>query len=89
MNALLTFLLGLFLGWAFTRRRWIKVERQKSKSAMNDEIDLRATPDNYLSEVELMRKRYIEAKWQERLDWANKNQNCLEYLKNIPEEVKE
>ena len=40
---------------------------------MNDEIDLRATPDNYLSEVQLMKKRYIEAQWKERVDLANKN----------------
>mgnify|MGYP001224600412 CR=1 FL=1 len=72
MIALITFLVGLFFGWAFTRQRWTKVERQRAKSEMNDEIDLRATPDKYLSEVELMKKRYIEAKWQETVDWANK-----------------
>ena len=73
MIAFITFLLGLFFGWAATRLRWIKAEHLKAKSEMNDEIDLRATPDNYLSEVQLMKKRYIEAKWQERLDLANKN----------------
>ena len=72
MIALITFLLGLFIGWAVTRRKWIKVEHQKAKSEMNEEIDLRATPDNYLSEVQLMKKRYIEAQWKERVDCANK-----------------
>ena len=72
MIALITFLFGLFIGWAVTRRRWIKVERQRNKNEMNEEIDLRATPDNYLSETQLMKKRYIEAKWQERVDLANK-----------------
>tara|TARA_Y100001968_G_C19148126_1_gene614808 strand:+ start:405 stop:668 length:264 start_codon:yes stop_codon:yes gene_type:complete len=73
MIGLIIFLLGLFLGWAATKLRLRRVEIERARSEMNDEIDLRATPDNYLSEVQLMKKRYIEAKWQERLELANKN----------------
>ena len=73
MIGLISFFLGLFIGWAITRHRWMQVERKRVKSEMNDEIDLRATPDGYLSDAELMKKRYIEAKWQERVDWANRN----------------
>tara|TARA_Y100001968_G_scaffold331330_1_gene385680 strand:- start:1554 stop:1796 length:243 start_codon:yes stop_codon:yes gene_type:complete len=72
MIAVITFFIGLCFGWAVTRRRWIEVDRCRVKSELNDEIDLRATPDNYLSTVQLTRKRYIEAKWQERVDLANK-----------------
>tara|TARA_B100000700_G_C14265431_1_gene499038 strand:+ start:131 stop:394 length:264 start_codon:yes stop_codon:yes gene_type:complete len=87
MIAFIIFLLGVLVGWALTRRRWITVERQKAKSEMNNEIDLRATPDNYLSEVQRMKKRYIEAKWQERVDWANKNR--LTDSKFAPEHQKD
>tara|TARA_Y100001968_G_C18977938_1_gene535385 strand:- start:121 stop:384 length:264 start_codon:yes stop_codon:yes gene_type:complete len=87
MIAFIIFLLGVLVGWALTRRRWITVERQKAKSEMNNEIDLRATPDNYLSEVQRMKKRYIEAKWQERVDWANKNR--LTDSKSVTEHKKD
>ena len=72
MIPLITFFLGLFIGWALTRLRLARVEHQRAKNEMNDEIDLRATPDNYLSKVQLMKKRYIEAKWKERVEFINK-----------------
>ena len=73
MILLTIFLLGFLVGCALTRFRWISFENKRAKSEMNDEIDLRATPDNYLSKVQLMKKHYIEAKWQERVELANKN----------------
>ena len=39
------------------------MEKQKAKRKFSEEIELRATPDTYLSEFDLIRKRYYEAKF--------------------------
>ena len=72
MIALISFTLGFIFGLALSQRRWKKVEDQRAKNKMCEEIDLRATPDNYLSKVQLMKKQYIEAKWQESVKLINK-----------------
>ncbi|WP_320667418.1 hypothetical protein [Prochlorococcus sp. MIT 1307] len=65
MFAIITFLIGLFLGWVLTCRRWNKVEKQIEKERRNEESRLRRTPDKELSQVDLLRKRCLEAEFKE------------------------
>ena len=64
MVPLIAFCLGLSVGWVFAIRRQSHVEKQKENRQFSDEIELRATPDSYLSEFDLLRKRYYEAKFR-------------------------
>ena len=64
MISTITFFLGLSIGWFFTVKRQAQVEKQKEKRKFSEEIELRATPDTYLSEFDLLRKRYYEAKFK-------------------------
>ena len=64
MVAIITFSFGLGIGWVLALRYQAQIERQKEKRKFSDEIELRATPDNYLSEFDLIRKRYYEAKFK-------------------------
>ena len=60
----ITFFIGLGVGWFFAFRRQAYIEKQKEKRKFSEEIELRATPDSYLSEFDLQRKRYYEAKFK-------------------------
>ena len=71
MFAITFFIIGLFIGITFAQLRQRKAHRQKERSKFNDETDLKATPDEYLSEVQLLRKRYLEAKWKEMIKNTN------------------
>ena len=64
MTSLITFFFGLSVGWLWALRRQSQVEKQKEKRKFSEEIELRATPDTYLSEFDLIRKRYYEAKFK-------------------------
>ena len=64
MISLITFIFGLGIGWFLFLSRQAQIEKQKEKRKFSDEIELRATPDTYLSEFDLIRKRYYEAKFQ-------------------------
>ncbi len=64
MTLLTTFILGLFFGYFLTSLTQKQFEKQKEKRKFSDEIELRATPDTYLSEFDILRKRYYEAKFQ-------------------------
>ena len=65
MLAILTFLIGLFLGWFLTCRRWSKVEKQIEQERRNEESRLRRTPNDELSEVDQLRKLVLEAEFKE------------------------
>ena len=60
----ITFFIGLGVGWFFAFRRQAYIEKQKEKRKFSEEIELRATPDTYLSEFDLTRKRYYDAKFK-------------------------
>ncbi len=62
MTAIITFLIGLFIGWALTIRRWNKVDQQRENKKKEEDSRLRYTPDEKLSEVDLLGKRYLQAK---------------------------
>ena len=62
MVLIIIFLLGLILGISFTRLIWRKSEIKRERNIFSDETDLKATPDGYLSEVDLLKKRYLEAR---------------------------
>ena len=64
MISTLTFILGLGIGWFFAFQRQGQIEKQKEKRKFSEEIELRATPDIYLSEFDLIRKSYYEAKFK-------------------------
>ena len=64
MISVITFFFGLGIGWIFAFRRQAQIETQKEKRKFSEEIELRATPDTYLSEFDLIRKRYYEAKFK-------------------------
>ncbi len=64
MISTITFFLGLSIGWFFAFKRQAQIEKQKEKKKFSEEIELRATPDTYLSEFDLIRKRYYEAKFK-------------------------
>ncbi len=64
MVLVITFLFGLFIGWFIALRRHLQIKKQIEKQKFSDEIELRATPDIYLSEFDLIRKRYYEAKFK-------------------------
>ena len=64
MISIFIFLSGLGVGWFFSSRRQEHLKRQEEKRIFSEEIELRATPDTYLSEFDLIRKRYYEAKFQ-------------------------
>ena len=64
MISTITFFLGLSIGWFFAAQRQAQIEKQKEKRKFSEEIELRATPDTYLSEFDLLRKRYYEAKFK-------------------------
>ncbi len=64
MIALITFFFGFSIGWLFAFKRQAQIEKQKEKKKFSEEIELRATPDTYLSEFDLIRKRYYEAKFK-------------------------
>ncbi len=64
MISVITFFIGLGTGCIFCFRHQEKIEKQKEKRKFSEEIELRATPDTYLSEYDLIRKRYYEAKFQ-------------------------
>ncbi|KGG20520.1 hypothetical protein EV10_1650 [Prochlorococcus marinus str. SS51] len=64
MISAITLLFGLSIGWLLSCRRQAKIERQREKKKFSEEIELRATPDSYLSEFDLIRKRYYEAKFK-------------------------
>ena len=59
MFALICFLTGLVIGWVLNKRYQSNIERKKDRRRFSDEIDLRATPDQYLSEVKLL-ENYLE-----------------------------
>ena len=63
MISTITFFFGLSIGWFFAFKRQAQIEKQKEKRKFSEEIELRATPDTYLSEFDLTRKRYYEAKF--------------------------
>ena len=64
MISTITFFLGLSIGCFFAVQRQVQIEKQKEKRKFSEEIELRATPDTYLSEFDLLRKRYYEAKFK-------------------------
>ena len=64
MILVITFILGFGIGCFATSRRQAQISRQHEKRKFSDEIELRATPDTYLSEFDLLRKRYYEAKFK-------------------------
>ena len=64
MISIITFFIGLGIGCFFTFRRQSHIEKQREKRKFSEEIELRATPDSYLSEFDLTRKRYYEAKFK-------------------------
>tara|TARA_Y100001968_G_C19245480_1_gene661646 strand:+ start:624 stop:899 length:276 start_codon:yes stop_codon:yes gene_type:complete len=64
MISVITFVFGLCIGWFLTFLRQEHVNKQKEKRKYSDEIELRATPDTYLSEFDIIRKRYCEAKFK-------------------------
>ena len=64
MILVITFIFGLVIGCLLALRRQSQIARQKEKRKFSDEIELRATPDTYLSEFDLIRKRYYEAKFK-------------------------
>ena len=65
MIAIITFLVGLFIGWFWTGRHEASLEKKKEQKKFREEIDLRATPDEHLSEVEILKKRYLVARMKE------------------------
>ena len=65
MIAIITFLVGLFIGWFWTGRHQASLEKKKEQKKFREEIDLRATPDEHLSEVEVLKKRYLIARMKE------------------------
>tara|TARA_Y100001968_G_scaffold87923_1_gene78953 strand:+ start:4708 stop:4959 length:252 start_codon:yes stop_codon:yes gene_type:complete len=67
MVLLITFFIGIFMGWFINSRYNTYLKRRKNRRDFSDEIDLQATPDEYLSEVEILQKRFVEAKFQEML----------------------
>ncbi len=64
MISVITFFLGLSIGWFLTFRFEAQIKKQNEKRQFSEEIELRATPDTYLSEFDLLRKRYYEAKFK-------------------------
>ncbi len=64
MTSVITFFIGLGFGLIFASRRQAQIEKQKENRNFSEEIELRATPDSYLSEFDLTRKRYYEAKFK-------------------------
>tara|TARA_B100000700_G_C14887408_1_gene781072 strand:+ start:397 stop:615 length:219 start_codon:yes stop_codon:yes gene_type:complete len=68
MTFLITFLTGLAIGWLLRRRYQSNIELKKERLRFSDEIDLRATPDEYLSEVKLLEKKYLEAKFKKMIE---------------------
>ena len=64
MISTITFFFGLSIGWFCAFKRQVQIEKQKEKKKFSEEIELRATPDTYLSEFDLIRKRYYEAKFK-------------------------
>ena len=57
MISTITFFFGLSIGSFFAFQRHAQIEKQKEKRKFSQEIELRATPDIYLSEFELLRKQ--------------------------------
>ncbi len=64
MISTITFFFGVLAGWLLAFRRQNQIEKQKEKRKFSNEIELRATPDTYLSEFDIIRKRYYEAKFK-------------------------
>ena len=64
MISVITFFCGFSIGWIWAVQRQTHIEKQKEKREFSEEIELRATPDTYLSEFDLIRKRYFEAKFK-------------------------
>ena len=64
MISVITFFIGLGGGWVLAFRRQSQIQKQKEKRKFSEEIELRATPDTYLSEFDLTRKRYYQAKFE-------------------------
>ena len=64
MISTITFFFGLGIGWFFAFQRQAQIEKENEKRKFSEEIELRATPDTYLSEFDLTRKRYYEAKFK-------------------------
>ncbi|WP_269623471.1 hypothetical protein [Prochlorococcus marinus] len=64
MILIITFIFGSIIGWLLAALRQSHIEKQTAKRKFSDEIELRATPDTYLSEFDLIRKRYYEAKFK-------------------------
>ena len=64
MISTITFFFGLSIGLFFAFNRQAQIEKQKEKKKFSEEIELRATPDRYLSDYDLLRKRYYEAKFK-------------------------
>ena len=81
MLLLSIFLLGLFIGCLLTYRHQVYIQIQREKKKFSKEIELRATPDEYLSEYDLLKKRYYEAKFKRLTQVLN---NPLENLVGIP-----
>ena len=68
MISAITFILGVLVGLYLAFRRQVQVEIKKEKKKFSNEIELRATPDAYLSEFDMIRKRYYEAKFKKMTD---------------------
>ncbi len=57
MFLLIVFLTGLVIGWLLNKRYQANILRKKERQRFSDEIHLRATPDQYLSELKLLEKK--------------------------------
>ncbi len=64
MISALTFILGIVVGLYLAFRRQVQIKNKIDKQKFSDEIELRAIPDTYLSEFDIIRKRYYEAKFK-------------------------
>ena len=64
MLSAFTFFFGLLVGFYWAYRRQEQIADQKEKKKLSEEIELRATPDVYLSDFDRIRKVYYEAKFK-------------------------
>ena len=71
MISALTFILGVVVGLYLAFRRQVQIKNKIDKQKFSAEIELRAIPDTYLSEFDIIRKRYYEAKFKKMIDSQN------------------
>ncbi len=64
MISTITFIFGVLIGWYLALCRQVQIEKRREKRKFSEEIELRATPDTYLSKFDIIRKRYYEAKFK-------------------------